>query len=235
MVPWGKVAERAANSISLKLGDKIFANFSGETIKQIQDLPADKQGELLKIIRKADGADGQSEETLKATLDEVTQYLRNTAQITFTGASALDQGAVTKVAQEFDLFKQVKNYTPDQMIENGTKWIGEQGEAIVREMLQKAGYDDIFAVTNASNHGLDVVARLGDGKYAVFEVKTSARGVFNSLSDRQKDMGDFIKKVTRKASKKEGHYKNISDAAKKDAQELYDEIRTANWTTSQEM
>ena len=64
--------------------------------------------------------------------------------------------------------------------------VGNAGESqLLRYLnLKETGYKEVFAVQNASGNGLDAVARRPDGKYDIFEVKSSTVGKFE-LSDRQ--------------------------------------------------
>lgn len=64
--------------------------------------------------------------------------------------------------------------------------VGNAGESqLLRYLnLKETGYKEVFAVQNASGNGLDAVARRPDGKYDIFEVKSSTVDKFE-LSDRQ--------------------------------------------------
>jgi len=54
--------------------------------------------------------------------------------------------------------------------------------------LEGTGYKKVFSIQNASGNGLDIVALRPDGKYDIFEVKSSKRGKFK-LSERQQKGG----------------------------------------------
>ena len=77
------------------------------------------------------------------------------------------------------------------------------GEVIDKpRILDQAGYKNILAIQNGSGNGIDVVAELGNGQWAVFEVKTTVVGKVPPLSARQKDMGKFLEDVLSQASTK---------------------------------
>ena len=72
--------------------------------------------------------------------------------------------------------------------------VGQAGESQLLRYLKGTGYTDVFAIQNASGNGLDAVARRPDGKYDIFEVKSSTQGKFE-LSDRQSRGGKGFAKL----------------------------------------
>ena len=66
--------------------------------------------------------------------------------------------------------------------------LGTAGERRVMKYLEGTGYKKVFSIQNASGNGLDIVALRPDGKYDIFEVKSSKRGKFK-LSERQQKGG----------------------------------------------
>jgi RHS repeat-associated protein len=73
--------------------------------------------------------------------------------------------------------------------------LGNYGEKWAMDALRdNSKYLSIFSVQNTSNNGLDIVAKRADGKYDIFEVKTSLCGNFK-LSERQATGKGFAKTV----------------------------------------
>jgi filamentous hemagglutinin len=103
---------------------------------------------------------------------------------------------------------------------------GNLGESIAKDFLQQNGYQDIRAIQNASGNGVDIVARTADGRYAVFEVKSSAVGQVGDLSARQSSMGSFLEDVLSQASTGTGRYQNLDAATQNLASDLLREFRT---------
>lgn len=67
-------------------------------------------------------------------------------------------------------------------------------------------YKKVFSIQNASGNGLDIVALRPDGKYDIFEVKSSKHGKFK-LSERQQKGGKcFAKQVLTEDVKKGGYF-----------------------------
>lgn len=67
-------------------------------------------------------------------------------------------------------------------------------------------YKKVSSIQNASGNGLDIVALRLDGKYDIFEVKSSKRGNFR-LSERQQKGGKcFAEQVLMKDVKKGGYF-----------------------------
>jgi hypothetical protein len=92
----------------------------------------------------------------------------------------------------------------------------------------ECSYSEIFAVQNASGHGLDVVAKLGDGRYAVFEVKTTAIGAPGTFSARQSNMTQFVRDVTSSATDPRNKFwKSADGETRQRARDLLNEMRNA--------
>ena len=64
----------------------------------------------------------------------------------------------------------------------------------------------VFSIQNASGNGLDIVALRPDGKYDIFEVKSSKHGKFKLSERQQKDGKCFAKQVLTKDVKKGGYF-----------------------------
>ena len=105
-----------------------------------------------------------------------------------------------------------------------SKRIGDLGESIATACLGTNGFTDIMSIKNASNNGIDIVARLTSGRLYFFEVKTTAVGRAGSLSARQADMANFVNDILSQASTKSGRYKSISDAEQAAAAKIYQEF-----------
>ena len=85
--------------------------------------------------------------------------------------------------------------------------LGTAGERRVMKYLEGTGkYKKVFSIQNASGNGLDIVALRPDGKYDIFEVKSSKHGKFK-LSERQQKGGKcFAKQVLTEDVKKGGYF-----------------------------
>ncbi|EPW8570692.1 RHS repeat-associated core domain-containing protein, partial [Morganella morganii] len=111
--------------------------------------------------------------------------------------------------------------------------VGAFGEKRVMQYLSKTGYKKVFSIQNNSGHGLDIVALRPDGKFDIFEVKSSTIGDF-SLSTRQAKGNDFAKTVLLNDVKKGGY--NIIDVngnakaiTSKQARYIYNNIGSTEW------
>lgn len=71
--------------------------------------------------------------------------------------------------------------------------------------LSGTGYIRVFSVQNRSGHGLDIVGLRADGKFDIFEVKSSTIGSF-SLSSRQATGSGFAETVLMKDVPNKGSY-----------------------------
>jgi len=100
--------------------------------------------------------------------------------------------------------------------------VGDAGEAIVTQVLKDEGYRDIVAVKNRMNNGIDIVARAQNGRFVVFEVKTSNTGNLDKaqLSSRQQSMEAFLEEVLTQAASASGRYQNVDPATQDRAREL---------------
>ena len=104
--------------------------------------------------------------------------------------------------------------------------VGDLGEEIAKTFLGPQGYTEIFAIKNASNQGIDLMAKTPAGGWIAFEVKTSrVLGKMGGLSARQKDMDFFLKDVLGQASKGTGRYVHIDAAMKSKATEVLNFMR----------
>ena len=110
--------------------------------------------------------------------------------------------------------------------------LGTAGERRVMKYLEGTGYKKVFSIQNASGNGLDIVALRPDGKYDIFEVKSSKRGKFK-LSERQQKGGKcFAEQVLTEdvTDKKKGGYfmkgldRKKTPLDKKKAQEIFNNI-----------
>jgi RHS repeat-associated protein len=101
--------------------------------------------------------------------------------------------------------------------------IGTMGEAAARAFLQRRGFANIRSIQNASGHGLDIVAEMGNATH-FFEVKTSVGPTAPALSAAQRNMRDFVASRLDKAANLKGHWKNVSAATSQDAANLLGQI-----------
>lgn len=74
--------------------------------------------------------------------------------------------------------------------------LGDFGESATKQNLESSGnYKSVFPVQNASNHGIDLVGERHDGKFDIFEVKTTTGNEALELSKRQKNPMKFIRDI----------------------------------------
>ena len=95
--------------------------------------------------------------------------------------------------------------------------------------LEGTGYKKVFSIQNASGNGLDIVALRPDGKYDIFEVKSSKRGKFKLSKRQQKGGKCFAKQVLKEDVKKGGYFMKGLDGKKmpiepKKAREIFNDI-----------
>ena len=98
-------------------------------------------------------------------------------------------------------------FDPLGLKKNYAQRLGTAGERRVMKYLEGTGkYKKVFSIQNASGNGLDIVALRPDGKYDIFEVKSSKHGKFK-LSERQQKGGKcFAKQVLTEDVKKGGYF-----------------------------
>jgi hypothetical protein len=92
-----------------------------------------------------------------------------------------------------------------------TKEIGDLGEQLSIEMLQRNGYTDTLPIQNASGNGVDIAARTPDGRVAFFEVKASGQGNVADLKPAQRDFDAFVGDRLGRAASQTGGYEKIGD------------------------
>ena len=107
--------------------------------------------------------------------------------------------------------------------------LGTAGERRVMKYLEGTGYKKVFSIQNASGNGLDIVALRPDGKYDIFEVKSSKRGKFKLSKRQQKGGKCFAKQVLKEDVKKGGYFMKGLDGKKipiepKKAREIFNDI-----------
>jgi hypothetical protein len=213
MGPVVDAAGKAGTTVALYVGDKVVAHIPYELVLRFRkELSPRLQKEFLAEIRKATNVD--------EAIDTAERFLRNRG-IVFHGATALDAKAVAKAVEELDVFRIVNDLDLTELAkaQNSTQ-LGDIGEGIFKDILQEAGYTDIFTVKNASNNGIDIVARLEGGQFAVFEVKTTAVGRPGQFSARQKNLDFFLTDVLKDAARLEKPYRKIDPETAKRANEL---------------
>jgi Holliday junction resolvase-like predicted endonuclease len=69
---------------------------------------------------------------------------------------------------------------------------GQIGEAVAANMLRQNGFTEVYALTNASGHGIDLVGRNAAGQWIAVEVKASRTGSVGELSVDQGTAVSFI-------------------------------------------
>jgi hypothetical protein len=94
---------------------------------------------------------------------------------------------------------------------------GKCGEWLAKLDMAKEGFDEIVAVQNNSNQGVDLVGRNSKtGEVKVWEVKASETGTAPPLRGDQARMGgaDFTSSRLDRASQGKGNYGKVPDAKK---------------------
>ncbi len=94
--------------------------------------------------------------------------------------------------------------------------LGDFGENIAKQNLESTGkYKSVFPVQNASNNGIDLVGERHDGKFDMFEVKTTTGNEALDLSKRQKNPMTFIGDILSDGKAGSGSYGIDTDLAEK--------------------
>jgi RHS repeat-associated protein len=102
--------------------------------------------------------------------------------------------------------------------------LGAEGEALVMRHLESKGYTDIRAIQNASNHGIDIVARNAKGELRFFEVKATETLRNGRLTKAQQYTEEFITTRLRQAALGQGHWKNIDPESQAEARNILKEL-----------
>lgn len=162
---------------------------------------------------------------IMTTLSIATPIGMETAGIRITANGGRAVGKLRRADEllDADLFRAL-----DDAGALGLRTTGDVGEAVATDWLLSNGYTDIFAVQNASGHGIDIVARSPSGRLSFFEVKTTIGGNGNRvgrLSSRQGDMDYFVDDVLDKAAGGQGHYRSLGADEQARAAGLLDEYR----------
>lgn len=73
--------------------------------------------------------------------------------------------------------------------------VGEIGEEVAKQFLRNNGYDvdNSIVIKNASDNGIDIIARSPDGTPTFFEVKSTKTGIVGKLSGLQSDSNSFVR------------------------------------------
>lgn len=82
--------------------------------------------------------------------------------------------------------------SPLELASLSNRQIGALGEDIATHMLVQNGYTIQIAVRNASDNGIDIVARAPDGRMVFFEVKTTRVGTVPNTSPLQSNSQAYI-------------------------------------------
>ncbi|TGG93457.1 filamentous hemagglutinin N-terminal domain-containing protein [Natronospirillum operosum] len=105
------------------------------------------------------------------------------------------------------------------------KQVGNLGEEISREFLRQNNHTDIITIQNASGNGIDIISRTPDGRLSFFEVKASRTGNVGNLSDRQRNMTEFVEDVLTQAVDGTGRYRSLSTADREFSETALREFR----------
>ena len=104
--------------------------------------------------------------------------------------------------------------------------VGAFGEHIAQDLLVENGWSDFTYIKNASDNGIDIIARGPDGQLGFFEVKTSTTGDIQNLSVRQSDMDYFVRAILSDAAKGNGRYGNIDPSLSQTASDIFNEYKS---------
>jgi len=189
-----------------------------QALKGVAGLAREKGqlGALVTALRASGNMDGM----LKAgalTPRELTQLQRASPEV-FSGKVAFND-ALAASTRGVDVTKLT------------SREVGAIGEALVVRDLVAEGYTDIVSIQNASNHGIDIVARNKGGDLEFFEVKASAVGAAKPpVAGAQ----NFVQDRLLKAIGEKGHWKpeNTPPGLKELAKDLHDEITSGAPTTA---
>lgn len=104
--------------------------------------------------------------------------------------------------------------------------VGDLGEEIAKTFLGPQGYTEFVVIKNASNQGIDLLAKNTAGNWVAFEVKTSrvAEKMWG-LSSRQKNMEPFLRDILGQAANGTGRYAHLDAASRAKALEIWDVLR----------
>ena|GEM_PF-6317430 len=134
---------------------------------------------------------------LSRNIDKL-EYWWNWLEIGFTSAEVIRDITSQAGVIQFDV--------PNSSQTGGT---GDRGEAIWISQLQNKGFTDIIQIQNASNHGIDVVARDPRGMIHFFEVKATTTNTAPGLSPDQRDPNTFIRDRLQQAAAAQGQWQNV--------------------------
>ncbi len=83
----------------------------------------------------------------------------------------------------------------DDLHDLSNKDVGEIGEEVAENMLRDSGYDvdNMVVIKNASDNGIDIIARAPDGSPVFIEVKASRVGRIGDLSPLQSDSDSYVR------------------------------------------
>jgi RHS repeat-associated protein len=118
----------------------------------------------------------------------------------------------------------------DEAVIAGLEKSGDVGEAIVADKLRQAGYTEVLAIKNASNHGIDLVAKDLGGKWRFFEVKSTTTGKIGYLRGDQKSIMKFVESRLKLAKAGEGQWSNVAPEVQGRATQILDEIKSGKIT-----
>ena len=106
-----------------------------------------------------------------------------------------------------------------------TNRAGKAGEYLATAYLKKQGYTDVIAITNATGHGLDIIAKK-DGAWNAFEVKAHILKGYGRLSPLQKKGPKaYANYVLKQIDQGKGHWKNVAPEVLLAADQLRDYLR----------
>jgi hypothetical protein len=111
-----------------------------------------------------------------------------------------------------------------------TQRIADCGEQLAAADLRAQGFDDVVAVKNNSNHGVDLIGRnSATGEVKVWEVKTTGTDQAPGLSKQQAEWGGdkYTRDRIGRAAAGRGNYGKVPEAIK-NAEKVQDWIEDAD-------
>ncbi len=196
----------------------VFRNLTGLISSFSESDQSLAMSTLNKQMRKLESATMQSEKA--AIIDETSNAIKCIQK------SGNITEALSQTADELDniVWRGTKVVDGEIIIEN----IGEFGEHIAKDMLEKNGWSNFHYIKNASDNGIDIIAQAPDGHWSFFEVKSSTIGSIKDLTMRQANMDAFVNDILYQAKEGIGRYTNLDPAERDFAKFIYDEYKN-NW------
>lgn len=182
------------------------------------------------VLAVEDAAIAEKVTSGAATKTQAQQELAKVVDQYNAAVKTVAGGGEAEIATSPKLFDELQGLDLDELkLPANRRKAGDIGEEVVKKLTgQSEDFEEVIAVKNPSNHGLDVVARGKDGKYYVFEVKTTAIGKTGALQGDQKFGAlEYAKKILQRAAKGKAGYSD-APADRAAARALFDAMNDGN-------